>query len=141
MTREDKIQAIIDYFEDNEDIFNDCIEDLDNCNGTLGDDRYEYMDDIDVLFSFNLSDVLRMAFYGEDESGGEFCPNRTYFKIDGCGNLFSADSKDYSDFLNESIVEEMSEWDLESVENNPELSALFEALNEDEEDEDEADEE
>lgn len=142
MTREDKIQAIIDYFEDNEYEFEECIEELDNCNGTLGDDRYYPMDEIDdLLSSYSPTDIMQRVFYGSDEYSDEFCPNREYFKFDGYGNLFSADSKDYSNYLDEYTVEEMSEWDLSSVENNPELSALFEALNEDEEDEDEADEE
>lgn len=40
----EKIKA---YFEENEEIFNACIEELDSYNGYLGDDRYYPMDELD----------------------------------------------------------------------------------------------
>lgn len=42
--RENTIKKIIAYFEENESVFNDCIEELDSWNGYLGDDRYYEME-------------------------------------------------------------------------------------------------
>ena len=39
-TKEQITNAIITYFENNEDIFNDCIEELDSYNCYLNDERY-----------------------------------------------------------------------------------------------------
>ena len=50
-TREDTIKRIIEFFEENEDIFNDCIEELDGWDGYLGDDRYYSMDELNDLYS------------------------------------------------------------------------------------------
>ena len=38
-------KEIIEYFKNNEEIFNECIEELDNYNGYLGDNRYYFMDE------------------------------------------------------------------------------------------------
>ena len=44
MERERIIEKIVEYFKENESVFNDCIEELDSYNGYLGDDRYYSMD-------------------------------------------------------------------------------------------------
>ena len=85
-------------------------------------------------------ELLYRAFYGHDETYttdsagnkvyGEFNPNREYFKYNGYGNLISTDYKDYSDFLNEDLIEELSEnrADIYTIEENEELTALFNEL-------------
>ena len=49
-TKEIVIADIILYFKDNEDVFNDCMEELDGYNGYLGDDRYYYMQDLSEFY-------------------------------------------------------------------------------------------
>jgi hypothetical protein len=142
MEREQALKNIIEYFEQNEDIFNDCIEDLDSYNGYLGDDRYYSMDELDELYSGQgATEILMRAFYGYDaetwhtDSHGEkeygpFNPNRDYFTYNGYGNLVSADYKDYSAYLGKYAVESMAEnrGHLWYIDNTPELSELFDEL-------------
>lgn len=142
MEREKAIAAIIDYFKENEDVFNDCIEDLDSYNGYLGDDRIYSMDELDELYNGQEpTEILRRAFYGYDaetwhtDSHGEkeygpFCPNRDYFTFNGYGNFVSMDYKDYSDKLDEWTVEAMAEnrGNLYYIDNNSDLSELFDEL-------------
>ena len=150
MERNEKVNAIIEWFEDNEEVFNDCIEELDSYNGYLGDDRYYSMDELNELYSgTDPIELLNRAYFGHDaetwhtDSHGEkeygpFNPNREYFTFNGYGNLVSANYKDYSAFLDKYAVESMADnrnyiWE---INHNPELRELFDAL-EDEEDEEE----
>lgn len=143
-TAEEITADIIDFFQANEDIFTDAIEELDSYNGYLGDDRYYSMDELGEFYSgTEPSELLRRAYYGYDEetyttdsSGnktyGEFNPNREYFRYNGYGNLVSADYKDYSGQLDNYAVESMSENRpyIDSIEHSDELAALFDELEE-----------
>lgn len=141
-TTEEITADIIKYFENNEDIFNDCIEELDSYNGYLSDDRYYSMDELDELHNgIEPSELLRRAFFGYDEETyttdrdgdktyGAFNPNREYFRYNGYGNLVSADYKDYTGMLDKYAVESMSENRsyIDTIDDNEELSALFDEL-------------
>lgn len=143
--KEQTIKKIISYFEENEDTFNACIEELDAYNGYLGDDRYYSMDELDDFYSGTKPiDILYRAFYGYDAetwttdgSGnkiyGAFNPNRDYFSFNGYGNLVSSDYKDYSDKLDTYVIEEMldNRYYIDSINSDDELSALFDELEED----------
>lgn len=134
--------AIIEFFKENEDVFNDCIEELDGYNGYLNDDRYYSMDELDELHAgTELSEILRRAYYGYDAvtyttdgSGnreyGQFNPNREYFTYNGYGNLVSTNYKDYSEHLDNYAVEAMSENRnyINTIEDNEELAELFNEL-------------
>lgn len=142
--KENTIKKIIKYFEENESVFNDCIEELDSYNGYLTDDRYYFMEEIDELYNgTNPLEVLERAYYGYDagtwhtDSRGEkeygaFNPNRDYFKFNGYGNLVSTDYKDYSVHLDKYVIEDMSENRryIDSIESDAELSQLFDELEE-----------
>ena len=144
-TPEEITADIIAYFENNEDVFNDCMEELDGYNGYLGDDRYYSMDELDEFYNgVEPSEILRRAFYGYDSetyttdgSGnreyGAFNPNRDYFTYNGYGNLVSADYKDYSAYLDHYAVEAMSENRsyIDTIADNDELNALFDELEQD----------
>lgn len=113
MTAYDKIIA---YFEDNEDIYNETIEELDSWNGYLGDDRYYSMEELDELYNgVEPSEILQRAFFGYDEDFTDkdgnhteaFNPNKPYFRYNGYGNLVSAYEKDYSDRLDKWFVESL----------------------------------
>ena len=146
-TAEEVTADIIEFFENNEDIYNEAIEELDGYNGYLGDDRYFSMDELDELHSgTEPSEILRRAFFGYDEETyttdrdgnktyGAFNPNRDYFRYNGYGNLVSADYKDYSGQLDKYAVESMSEnrCYIDSIEQSDELAALFDELGEVEE--------
>ena len=143
-TAEEITDDIIAYFEENEDIFNECIEELDSYNGYLGDNRYNEMDELDDLYrGVHPSEVLRQAFYGYDSetyttdgSGnreyGAFNPNRDYFTYNGYGNLVSSDYKDYSAYLDDFTIEAMKEnrSDIDSIDEDETLAALFDELEE-----------
>ena len=141
-TTEEITADIIEYFENNEDIFNDCMEELDSYNGYLGDDRYYPMDELNELYNgTEPSEILLRAFYGYDEETyttdrdggkiyGSFNPNRDYFRYNGYGNLVSADYKDYTGQLDKYAVESMSEnrCYIDSIDNDEDLTALFDEL-------------
>lgn len=143
-TKEIVIADIIQYFKEKEDIFNDCMEELDGYNGYLGDDRYYYMEDISEFYSeLDPIEILTRAFYGHDDDTwetdrygnkvyGAFNPNRNYFYYNGYGNLISSDYKDYSDELDHWAIEEMSNNRryIYSIDDNEELTALFDELEE-----------
>lgn len=143
-TKEAVIADIIQYFEENDDVFSDCMEELDSYSGYLRDDRYYDMDELDELYSdAEPSEILALAFYGYDEDTwttdsngdkeyGAFNPNRNFFRYSGYGNLISSDYRDYSDKLNEYAIEKMSEnrSDIDSIENDTTLAGLFDELEE-----------
>ena len=142
LTPEEVTAAIIEYFEENGDTFADCIEELDNYNGYLGDDRYYSMEELDEFYAETKpSEILERAFFGYDvetnSSGnreyGQFNPNREFFRYNGYGNLVSADYKDYSYLLDKYAVEAMAENRdyIDTINNTPELSELFNDYEED----------
>ena len=141
-TKEEITNAIIAYFENNEDIFNDCIEELDSYNGYLSDDRYYYMEDLNEFYnSTEPLELLYRVFFGYDEdsyttdsSGNrqhcEFNPNREYFRYNAYGNLVSTNYPDYSVHLDSYAINAMMEnrQYIDSIEDNDELIALFDEL-------------
>lgn len=143
------LKKIIEYFENNEDIFNTCIEELDSYNGYLNDDRYYQMEELNEFYHGSSPlEILERAYYGRDDdtwttdangnkSYGEFNPNREYFYYNGYGNLVSSDYKDYSAHLDHYAIEEMNENRryIDSIDDNDELSALFDELDIDPEEE------
>jgi hypothetical protein len=143
-TKEEVIESIIEYFRENESLFNDCMEELDGYNGYLGDGCYYPMEELDEIYrEVEPSELLRRAFYGYDEDSwttdssgnkeyGAFNPNRDYFTFNGYGNLVSTDYKDYSSYLDHYAVESMVEnrRDIYSIEDDSKLSELFDTLEE-----------
>ena len=141
-TAEEITAEIIEYFKSNEEIFNDCMEELDSYNGYLGDDRYYSMDELDDLHNgIEPIELLRRAFFGYDEETyttdrdggkiyGAFNPNRDYFRYNGYGNLVSADYKDYSGMLEPFAIEVMRENRdyIDSIDSDENLTALFDEL-------------
>lgn len=141
-TKENIINQIVEYFENNEDIFNDCIEELDGYNGFLGDDRYYSMDELSEIYgSTDPVEVLTRAYFGYDaetwhtnshgqKEYGAFNPTRDYFRFNGYGNLVSSDYKDYSEHIDSYAVEDMADNRnyIDSIENDNELSELFDEL-------------
>lgn len=152
--KENTIKKIIAYFEENEDFFNDCIEELDSYNGYLSDYRYYNMDELgDLMQGKSATDLLNMAFFGHDEDTyhtdsygnreyGAFNPNRNYFTFNGYGNLISSDYKDYSAHLDRYFVEALEEDRdyIVALEDSEELTALFDELENEDDENNESDE-
>ena len=148
MKRNEALQQILDYFEENKDVFAEVLEDLDSWNGYLGDDRVYSMDELDELYhDADTTEILRRAFYGYDadtwttdahgeKTYGAFNPNRDYFYFNGYGNLVSTDWKEYEDQLDKWTIEAMNDnrVHLYSLKGNAELEELFDTLDESEED-------
>lgn len=109
-------QKLLAYYKENTEDFNHDIEELDEFNGYLCDNRCYPMEELDDLYDgFDPLTLLRLAFYGYDDDGStlekkaQFNPNRDYFYINGLGNFVSIDQQDYSDYLDENFVEEIIE--------------------------------
>ena len=139
--RQAMIESIIQYFRENEDVFNECIEELDSYNGYLGDDRYYEMEMINEFYmNTDPIDILYRAFYGHDDTYtidkygdreyGEFNPNRDYFRYNGYDNLVSTDYKDYSNHLDKYFIEALLENRIyiDSIDYDDTLTELFDEL-------------
>lgn len=136
------MEKIIEYFKDNGDIFNECIEELDSYNGYLSDDRYYDMEYLNEFYNgTEPTEILYRAFYGYDadsytyDSSGNkthdaFNPNRNYFKYNGYGNLVSTNYPDYSDKLDEYFITALLEnkENINTIEEYEELKQLIEEL-------------
>jgi hypothetical protein len=134
---------IIGYFEENPDVFINCIEELDSWSGYLGDDRFYYMDELgEMFYGQDATEILTRAFFGYDadswhtDSHGEkeygpFNPMRNYFTFNGYGNLVSADEKDYSCYLDEHAIEVLAEnvQHIDAIQEDDELAGLFNDYN------------
>lgn len=110
------------------------MEELDSYNGYLGDHRYYNMDDLNEFYrETEPLEILYRVYYGrDDDTRGEFNPNREYFYYSGYGNLISSDYKDYTALLDRWAIEAMSEnrQYIDTIENDNELNALFDELEE-----------
>lgn len=141
-TAEEVINEIIDFFKENPITFNNCIEELDDYNGYLGDRRYFEMEDINEFFSDSEPiDILYRTYYGGDEDSatitedgtkryGEFNPMRDFYYFNGYGNLISSDFKNYEDFIEPYTIEEMKKCRrvINNIYYNDKLTELFDEL-------------
>lgn len=121
MSRNGTIEKIIEYFNNNEEVFNAAIEELDSYNGYLNDNRYYEMEMLTEFYAgADPIEILQRAYFGRDDdtwttdnSGnrtyGPFNPNREYFYYNGYGNLVSSDYKDYTGYIDAYAVEAMLE--------------------------------
>ena len=141
-TKEMIIDDITAYFKNNEDVFDDCIEELDGYNGHLGDDRYYSMDELDEFYrGTDPTELLQRVYFGYDEDDviidqwgeehqKEFNPNRDYFRYNGYGNLVSTNYKDYTSLLDEYFVDALLQYRQEvySIEDDTRLVELLDEL-------------
>lgn len=116
-----KKELLMELFENDEGLFNSTIEELDNYNGYLGDDRYYEMYMLpELMDSTDIFTLLNRAYFGRDDDNwhtdahGEkiydsFNPNREYFYFNGYGNLVSANYKDYSAHLDNYFIDAIIE--------------------------------
>lgn len=123
---------IIAFFRDNESVFCDAIEELDNYTGCLYGDRRYSMDEFNDIA--NGADPLEIAFgvaYGCDgdscTTNSTFNPRSKYFYFNGYGNLVSTNYRNYSDYLDEYAVQGMSanRAKIDAIDEESELAALF----------------
>lgn len=102
-SRLDLIYEILGIFEDDTELFADCLESLDNYNCILSEDRYFHMAEFDDLFcGCSPSDIA------EKIVNTDFNPNDSYFK-EGIYGLESENFRDYSEYLNMDTIEQMAE--------------------------------
>lgn len=107
-------QELLEYYKENTEGFVYDIEELDSWNGYLGDDKVIPMEELDDFYQeVEPSEILRRAFFGYDEPYAKtdvkssFNPNRDYFYLNGYGNLVSTDERNYSDYLDEDVVNDI----------------------------------
>lgn len=144
-TKEAIINDIIKLFTENDELFNNCIEELDDYNGYLTDDRYYRMEELEEYYHDNtkVMDLLYCIYFGysedetyTDEHGQikhcQFNPNQDYFKYNAYGNLVSAWYKDYTGLLDERFIEDLQEnrQEVYSIEDDARLVELLDELKE-----------
>ena len=141
-TAEEITADIIALFEEDEELFNNCLLALDSYNGYLGDDRYYEMELIDEFYhDGDPLELLRRAFYGYDldnvtttasgnRENAPFNPKRDYFRYNGYGNFVSTNYPDYSDKRDRYAIEEMLENRvyIDAIDRNEKLAQLFDEL-------------
>ena len=108
------VEELMNYYRENVEDFNNDIEELDNWNGCLYDDKIYPMQELNELFQgTEPEEILLRAFYGYDEPHNKdeqrqpFNPNREYFYFNGYGNLVSIDKKCYSSYLDNDFIQEI----------------------------------
>ena len=106
------INRIIQYFTDNADIFNQCIEELDEYTAFLDDGPYYSMDDFDdVCYGMTSYEIADRVYGGYDEDTlGVFNPNREYFRLNANGVFVSSSEKNYMPYICENIVLKMCQY-------------------------------
>lgn len=143
-TRKQIIDKIVDYFNENEDVFADAAKELDDWNGLLGEDRRQEMALLNEIYcDMEPVDLLMRAYFGRDDDSyhtiadgrrifGSFNPNREYFYLDGYGNFVSTDVEDYIDFLDDYAIQSMETYrsHIKTIDENEELQQLFDELEE-----------
>ena len=141
-TYDDITADILAYFRENEKVFNECIEELDNYNGYLSNDRWYNMDDLpEIVDTSDAVALLNRAYFGDDlddwhtdENGqkhyNSFNPTRNYFCFNGYGNLQSSNWKDYRDHMDAYVVRQMDQYrsKVDSIDDDETLAALFDEL-------------
>lgn len=108
------VEKLLNYYKENTEDFVDDIEELDDWNDCLYEDRIFPMDEFDDVFqNINPSDILSRAFYGYDEPTDKneqrqpFNPNREFFYFNGYGNLVSTNKINYNDYLNDYFIQDI----------------------------------
>lgn len=146
--KKETMEKIIEFFNENGEIFTACIEELDSYNGYLGDSRYYEMELLNEFYTGQEPlEILQRAYFGHDKDTyttdgygnrtyGEFNPNRDYFTFNGYGNFVSTDHIDHSEYLDEYVIESMCENRdyIDTIAAYDELNALFDELEEPEND-------
>lgn len=126
------INRIIEYFKDSIDIFDRCIEQLDDSNYYLGDERYYSMGDFDVVcYGMTALEIADRVYGGYDEhSHAVFNPNRKYFRLNDNGVFVSSIEKDYTSYLDESTIIKMYQYrtDIPEIYEHDDLLELFNEL-------------
>lgn len=139
---------IISYFQENDDVLTETMEELDSWNGYLGDDRYYPMEEMNELFCNETPEwLLCRAFFGYDADNwktnrdgtkeyGPFNPCRDYFSFNGYGNFVSSDLRDYSDKLDDCFIDQLLEYRNHLYLNDEVVDLLDELENDDDNDDD-----
>lgn len=127
---ETDVKKIKDYFIQNSNEWIECIEELDDYIGILGEYRYHPMNDLNYIPTL---EALEKAFYGYDEdTGEEFCLNKKYYRMD-CDRLVSSDFINYDDFITKETIMLLSKYreQVPEIDDNKELKSLFDKIKED----------
>ncbi len=127
--RENKINEIVAYFDNNRDVFNSALEELDDYNGELGDERiYPMWELCDHFGNLTLKEFL-------NKTNDNFDLSANYFKYTYDGKIETCDEPDYSNhyYSMAYAVEELHDnraHIMGTLEDNPELLDLFDELDE-----------
>lgn len=104
------IDALMKYYEDHPQDFAHDLEELDDWNGRLGDDRLIPMNQLEYyLAGKSPLEIFQTALRGENEEDSRpFNMDDDYFYLDGYGNYISTNCRDYNEtYLDESTVREI----------------------------------
>lgn len=136
MTKQEKINEIIKYLDNNEEIADKCIERLDDLTGFLKGYRYYNMEDLQKQYHGNIEEFLIRVYYGYDEDRttsdqkAPFNPYRDYFTTNENGDFISSSIKNYA--VDEKLVNEIvkHQEELHHIIYDTDLEFLIEELEE-----------
>lgn len=97
---------VVEYLENNLDEFNHLIEQLDEWNGYLQDDRWldmSWLDDEALLGGYTPFELIDIGM----KSQGDFDLNDDFFRFTIYGTLESTGEKDYNDYLGNYFVDDV----------------------------------
>lgn len=128
-TKQELLDKIISYFEGDDELFSDCIEELDDATGILGRDRWHPMEEIEDYFDGYT--VLQLLDIGANNI--YFDPYDDYFRIGG-GGIETTDDRTYHMYLNATnvmkMVDNLSYIKILNDPENNDLAELFDELEE-----------
>lgn len=104
------VEALTKYYESHQQDFAHDLEQLDDWNGRLGDDRLIPMNQLEYyLAGKSPLEIFQTALRGENEEDSRpFNMDDDYFFFDGYGNFVSTNCRDYNEtYLDESTVREI----------------------------------
>ena len=118
---EDKFDYELEEFVNgDEDDVADVCEQIDSCNGFLGDDRYYPMNEIDELVNIEEAESVLEVL---DMFASDFDSNDDYFQF-GIYGISSTNSRDYVSLLGASEITEQIKDNINYV-NNDDLEVIF----------------
>ena len=133
------IDKAIDYFEDNRDEYDECLDELNHWEDYTrehSDTIYEPMDYFDDYFS-DVGSILEDVV---DRLDSSFSSRDEYFYFDGYGNICSTDEHEYEDMLDSDFIDALY-YDKDRIDLPAYIEKLFDAYDDDEDEDDEDEEE
>lgn len=137
MTKTELRKAITEILAEDLNLLADIVEELDDLVNFLEQDRWWSMSEFEnVLGDIGIRDLAERCYWGKDldacDNRTTFNPYRKYFRINAYGNLESSDVRDYSDWNDGILANDIAQYwgRINSVKGDSRLLLLAIALDE-----------